>query len=210
MENTQELLTDTLVAEETAVDVVENAVEETQPETEFSLDEELMKEIGNGSPEDASGAQAEQSALDMLIARRTGFYPIKLDIADLKWIKNSCNSGKFPFTGPNEAFMLMNCFMGVSAAIARLEQEKAEKMESTGSVEIQAAAIEAAAILLNKYQGSGLESAQRVFRIAIALNGPVMEMKQLDQIINQLKIEEAKKDELANQADLENTPVNPS
>jgi hypothetical protein len=37
-----------------------------------------------------------------------------------------------------------------------------------------------------------------------------MEMKQLDQIINQLKIEEAKQDELANQADLENTPVNPS
>jgi hypothetical protein len=37
-----------------------------------------------------------------------------------------------------------------------------------------------------------------------------MEMKQLDQIINQLKIEEAKQDELANQADSENTPVNPS
>lgn len=205
MENTQELLTDSLVAEETTVDVVGNEVEETQPESEFSLDEELMKEA---MPSDE--LQKEQSALDMLIARRTGFYPIKLDIADLKWIKNSCNSGKFTFTGPNEAFMLMNCFMGVSAAIARLEQEKAEKMESTGSVEMQAAAIEAAAILLNKYEGSGLESAQRVFRIAIALNGPVMEMKQLDQIINQLKIEEAKKDELANQADLENTPVNPS
>jgi hypothetical protein len=205
MENTQELLTDSLVAEETTVDVVGNEVEETQPESEFSLDEELMKEA---MPSDE--LQKEQSALDMLIARRTGFYPIKLDIADLKWIKNSCNSGKFTFTGPNEAFMLMNCFMGVSAAIARLEQEKAEKMESTGSVEMQAAAIEAAAILLNKYEGSGLESAQRVFRIAIALNGPVMEMKQLDQIINQLKIEEAKKDELANQADPENTPVNPS
>ena len=204
MENTQELLTDTLVAEETTVDVVANEVEETQPETEFILDEELMKAAGSPNQE------GEQSALDMLISRRTGFYPIKLDIADLKWIKNSCNSGKFTFTGPNEAFMVMNCFMGVSAAIARLEQEKAEKMESTGSVEMQAAAIEAAAILLNKYEGSGLESAQRVFRIAIALNGPVMEMKQLDQIINQLKIEEAKKDELANQADTDNTPVNPS
>jgi hypothetical protein len=204
MENTQELLTDTLVAEETTVDVVANEVEETQPETEFILDEELMKAAGSPNQE------GEQSALDMLIARRTGFYPIKLDVADLKWIKNSCNSGKFTFTGPNEAFMIMNCFMGVSAAIARLEQEKAEKMESTGSVEMQAAAVEAAAILLNKYEGAGLESAQRVFRIAIALNGPVMEMKQLDQIINQLKIEEAKQDELANQADLENTPVNPS
>jgi SpoU rRNA methylase family enzyme len=204
MENTQELLTDVLVADETTVDVVANEVEETQPETEFSLDEELMKAAGSPNHE------GEQSALDMLIARRTGFYPIKLDIADLKWIKNSCNSGKFTFIGPNEAFMVMNCFMGVSAAIARLEQEKAEKMESTGSVEMQAAAVEAAAILLNKYEGSGLESAQRVFRIAIALNGPVMEMKQLDQIINQLKIEEAKQDELAKQAEADNTPVNPS
>jgi hypothetical protein len=52
---------------------------------------------------------------------------------------------------------------------------------------------------LNKYEGSGLESAQRVFRIAVALNTPVMEMKQLDQIINQLKIADAKQDELASQ-----------
>lgn len=205
MENTQELLTDSLVAEETT-EVVENTVEETLPDQEFRLEEELMKAAANQGAE----LQKEKSALEMLIERRTGFYKVKLDMADLKWIKNACNSNKFTFTGPNEAFMVMNCFMGVSAAIARLEQEKAEKMESDGTVEMQAAALEAAAILLNKYEGSGLESAQRVFRIAIALNGPVMEMKQLDQVINQLKVEEAKKDELANQAESEESPINPS
>lgn len=205
MENTQELLTDSLLAEETT-EAVETAVEETSPEQEFRLDEELMK----AAAEPSADLQKEKSAIDLLIERRTGMYSVKLDITDLKWIKNACNSNKFAFVGPNEAFMLMNCFMGVSSAIARLEKEKADKVESTGAVEMPASAVEAAAILLNKYEGTGLDSAQRVFRIAIALNGPVMEMKQLDQIINQLKIEEAKQDELKNQAELDNTPVNPS
>jgi hypothetical protein len=87
--------------------------------------------------------------------------------------------------------------MGFSSAIARLEQE--EKEAESAGVQIQASAVEAAAILINKFEGSSMESAQRIFRIAIALNNPVMEMKQLDQIINQIKLETAKQEELANQ-----------
>ena len=93
----------------------------------------------------------------------------------------------------------MNCYLGFSSAVARRTEELKGESEASQYIEIQAAAVEAAAILLNKYEGSGLESAQRVFRIAVALNTPVMEMKSLDQMINALKIEQAKQDELASQ-----------
>jgi hypothetical protein len=185
MENSQELATDVLV-EETVM------VEETSPEMEPTL------ESGDEPTQSGDEPVQEMSELDMLINRRTGYFPVKLELADLKWIKNACNGGKFTFTGPNEAFMVMNCFLGFSSAIARLEQEQDENTESSGSVQIQASALEAAAILLNKFEGSSLESAQRVFRIAVALNTSVMEMKELDRIIQTIKVGMAKQDELDN------------
>ncbi len=129
----------------------------------------------------------EMSEMDKLISRRTGFFPVALQMDDIKWIKNACNSEKFKFEGPNEAFMIMNCYMGFAAALARLEQETSITGEPSGKVEIQAAAIEAAAIMISRYEGSGLELAKRVFRIAVALNGPAMEMKRLDKEIEALK-----------------------
>ena len=185
MENSTELLTDSLVAEETLPET------EQSPEIDAALAESIENIVHH--PEQPS---EEMSEVDKLIARRTGFFPIKLDMGDLKWIKNACNSNKFTFVGPNEAFMLMNCFMGFSAAISRLEQLSKDQVENDGTVQIQASAVEAAAILLNKYESSGLESAQRVFRVAVALNSAVMEMKQLDQVINALRVEQAKQDEL--------------
>ena len=172
MENSQELLTDNL-----------------QSETEVSQDQ---------APETMDGETAEstqKSPLDQLIERRTGVYSVKMDLADVKWVRNCCsktsgNGGKFSFTGPNEAFMVMNCFLGFSAATARLEQQAREKMESDGTVQIQASAIEAAAILLNKFEGSGIDEAQRVFKVAMALNPIIMEFKQLDQIIDHMRKEE--------------------
>jgi hypothetical protein len=129
----------------------------------------------------------EMSEMDKLISRRTGFFPVALQMDDIKWIKNACNSEKFKFEGPNEAFMIMNCYMGFAAALARLDQEASLNVEPSGKVEIQAAAIEAAAIMISRYEGSGLELAKRVFRIAVALNGPAMEMKRLDNEIETLK-----------------------
>jgi hypothetical protein len=178
MEN-QQLLTDSL----------------TEEVTEIYQDE--TQDVDDSNQEESS--QNPENVLDTLINKRTGFFPIKLNEEDLKWIKNACKSDKFSFTGPNEAFMIMNCFLGFSSALSRLEEETNSNSEKSEAVMVQASAIEAAAILLSKYSGSGLDSAQRVFRIAVALNDSVMEMKQLDQVINQLKLEQAKQDEM-NQA----------
>lgn len=191
MENTtQEFATDSLLTQEVNDQITDSV---TQAEPHQDMAEDRQEE-----------PQQEMSELDRLINRRTGFFPVSLNLEDLKWIANACKSNKFSFTGPNEAFMVMNCYLGFSSAVARRTEEMKSENEMTQHVEVQAAALEAAAILLNKYESSGLESAQRVFRIAVALNTPVMEMKQLDQIINQLKIAEAKQDELASQETVNN------
>ena len=191
MENTtQEFATDSLLTQEVNDQITDSV---TQAEPQLDMAEDRQEE-----------PQQEMSELDRLINRRTGFFPVSLNLEDLKWIANACKSNKFSFTGPNEAFMVMNCYLGFSSAVARRTEEMKSENEMTQHVEVQAAALEAAAILLNKYESSGLESAQRVFRIAVALNTPVMEMKQLDQIINQLKIAEAKQDELASQETVNN------
>lgn len=191
MENTtQEFATDSLLTQEVNDQITDSV---TQAEPHQDMAEDRQEE-----------PQQEMSELDRLINRRTGFFPVSLNLEDLKWIANACKSNKFSFTGPNEAFMVMNCYLGFSSAVARRTEEMKSENEMTQHVEVQAAALEAAAILLNKYESSGLESAQRVFRIAVALNTPVMEMKQLDQIINQLKIAEAKQDELASQEAVNN------
>jgi hypothetical protein len=130
-------------------------------------------------------AETEMSEIDKLINKRTGFWEIGLEEADVKWIRNQCNS-KFSFTGPNEAFMLMNCYLGFASAIARMEQSAKDGAPAERPI-VQAAAIEACAMMVNRFDGTGLESAQRIFRIAIALNGPISEMKNLDKQIEQLK-----------------------
>lgn len=150
-------------------------------ETEAVLENpNVAEETQNTEPQ-----ATEMSELDKLVNKRTGFWEIGLDEADVKWIRNQCNS-KFSFTGPNEAFMLMNCYLGFASAIARMEQAAKEGTAVERPI-IQAAAIEACAMLINRFDGSGLESAQRIFRIAIALNGPITEMKNLDRQIEMLK-----------------------
>lgn len=129
------------------------------------------------------------SEIEHLTNKRTGFWEISMEEADVKWVRNQCNS-KFNFVGPNEAFMVMNCYLGFASALAR--HENAVKAgQAPGPFLIQAVALEACALMLNRFEGSGMESAQRVFRIAVALNGPISEMKDLDERIAQLKAQEA-------------------
>ena len=182
MTETNTLVTDALIedVQVTIEQPIDEAMEQlTEAVIEPSIDMEIQEE--GESPEPVE----ELSEVQKLINKRTGFWAVNLELADLKWIKNQCNS-KFEFNGPNEAFMMMNCYLGFASAVARIEQATKMKLESEAPA-VQASAIEACALLLNRYTGSGLESAQRVFRIAVALNGSIMEMKELDDQIAKLK-----------------------
>jgi len=155
------------------------------------VEESVQPEISDvepGSDDQVENTQPAQelSEVQKLINKRTGYWQVDLELADLKWIKNQCNN-KFEFTGPNEAFMLMNCYLGFAAAIAREEQVAKMKLENEMKPAVQASAIEACALMLNRHKATGLDAAQRLFRIAVALNAPIMEMKSLDDQIAKLK-----------------------
>ena len=165
MKKTNDLITDSLVMDAPDTEMVAGP----DPSTETTTEPEAK----------------EMSEVDKLINKRTGYWAINLEAADLKWIKNGCNN-KFPFTGPNEAFMLMTCYLGFSSALGTIEAASNSGIDNP-TVNLSASAIEACALILNKYEGSGLDTAQRVFRIAIALNNVIMEMKSLDSEIAKLR-----------------------
>lgn len=176
----ENLITDQIPTgdQENTVETTENIISEEV--TLENLENLENQEIDPGEPTNTNSDE-EKTELEKLIARRTGFWQVKMQAQDAKWIKNACN-GKFEYTGPNEAFMLMNCFIGFSSAISRQESEG-----QTETIVIQAAAIEACAFFINKYSGSGVESAQRLFRIAMNMNNVMMELRSLDEQIQALR-----------------------
>jgi hypothetical protein len=178
------LVTDALME---AADSV--TIEMGQPEETATAEPVNDSEISQG--ENIKEPAEELSEVQKLINKRTGYWQVDLDLSDLKWIKNQCNN-KFEFTGPNEAFMLMSCYLGFAATVSREEQVAKMKIENPPAPALQASAIEACALMLNRHKASGLDAAQRLFRIAVALNGPIMEMKSLDDQIAKLKAEDEK------------------
>lgn len=122
-----------------------------------------------------------KSELDKLIDLRTGLFEVNLDADDLKWLKNSCNS-KFSFKGPNDAFMLINAFLGLDAALQHLPKAGEEK-----PVQLTAATVEALAVLVNRYEGSGIGPAQKIFKVAVSLQQVIGIMRDLDTQINALE-----------------------
>ena len=122
-----------------------------------------------------------KSELDKLIELRTGLFAVNLDAEDLKWLKNSCNS-KFSFKGPNDAFMLINAFLGLDAAL-----QHSPKGGETKTVQLTAATVEALAVLVNRYEGSGIGPAQKIFKVAVALQQVIGIMRELDSQISILE-----------------------
>jgi len=122
-----------------------------------------------------------KTELDQLIELRTGLFDVNLDTEDLKWLKNSCNS-KFSFKGPNDAFMLINAFLGLDAAI-----QNAPKSSEARTIKLTAATVEALAVLVNRYEGSGIGPAQKIFKVAVALQQVIGIMRELDSQISILE-----------------------
>lgn len=149
--------------------------------------EETLQEVMEPQTEQAAEPQNEQSLspqdqLNKLIEARTGIFETALDLEDLKWLRNQCNS-KFTFKGPNDAFMLMNAYIGLDAAISHWDHKNKEAVTS----KLTASTVEALAILMNRYEGTGTTAAQRVFKIAVALQNVIARFKEMDKEIELLE-----------------------
>lgn len=141
------------------------------------VQEETVQE--SGSPETEPSLQDQLTAF---IEARTGIFEVALDLDDLKWLKNQCNS-KFGFKGPNDAFMLMNAYHGLNGALENNRDKDAVTTRLT------AATIEALALLINRYEGAGVVVAQRVFKVAVALQNAIARFRELDAQIEALETE---------------------
>lgn len=159
---------------ENSVDMTANAADGTLPTQVMPAVEET---VGNQEPETFD----PQLELDKLIAQRTGLFEIALNIDDLKWLKNQCNS-KFSFKGPNDAFMLMSAHIGLGAAIDNHDQPK-----DSATTKLTASTVEALAMLVNKYEGTGAHAAHNIFKIAVALQNVIARFKEYDSQIDALE-----------------------
>jgi hypothetical protein len=149
--------------------------------TDQILDETIPQMEAPETQDQSSDVENPKLELDRLIEIRTGLFDVNLELEDLKWLKNTCNS-KFSFKGPNDAFMLINAYLGLDAAIQNMGPQKDAK-----TVKLTAATVEALAVLVNRYEGTGVGPAQKVFKVAISLQQVISIMRELDSQINALE-----------------------
>jgi len=186
----------------------DDTAENTLPVVEMENDDSTSSMDEVNPPE----LQKELTPTEIAIQKRTGFWEVNLDKDDAKWIKNACQ-GKFEFAGPNEAFMLMNCYMGFTGALSRMTMPDVPSSDgvsapNTKACVLQASAIEACAFFINRYKGSGLEQAQRSFRIAMALNPVIMQMRSLDDQIDSMRKRQSEQSASEQSASEESMPTN--
>jgi len=181
MSQTQEQLN-----EETTVGPVAPEVEQETSEAPAPVDFESL---------------STQEKIEFLQDQRVGTFAVPLlHLDDLKYLRGKMQ-GEYEFTGPQEAFMLMNAFMGIESAYATYSKvlKEAQKNKAEAPViALSAAAIEGAIYYTGRVKGKGIEQAQRTFRIAMALNGAAKKMREIDELVKEyrekLKAEETPAD----------------
>lgn len=164
--------------------------EETPVET--TLTEEVTQTLSEETSQPESPEQEEET-LDTLRSRRRGFFDIpSMTIDDLKWLRNFLSSS-VEFTGPNEAFVILqnhNMVLGEIENQKRMDRElKGQEVDRT--IRLQSACIESCLYFLNKAKFTGLQNAQSLFKVAFQLNNAYSNVHALDTKIKAL--EEAQK-----------------
>jgi hypothetical protein len=140
-----------------------------------------------------SEPQAELDPFQQLVDRRMGSFDVRINYADLKYIKNSLNS-KIEWKGPNEAYLLVMSILTIDNALEQMDPKKAEAV----TVKLPASTVETVQLFLNRITGKGIESAQKVFSIFMQLRQTIETIKKLDQEIEKMKEESAKTEKKAN------------
>jgi hypothetical protein len=126
--------------------------------------------------------QAPLDPLSELINRRMGEFDVRINHADLKYVKNSINS-KVEWKGPNEAYLVIMSILTIDNALEALDPKK---MEPT-IIKLPASTIESINFFLNKITGKGIEPAQKLFSISMMFRQSMEALKKMDQQIEQLK-----------------------
>lgn len=125
-----------------------------------------------------------EDQLNALINRRSGEFDVKIGYADLKYVKNTLNS-KIEWKGPNEAYLVLISTLTIENILLSLDP----KATASSLVKIPAATIESINFFLNRVTGKGIDSAQKLFSIAMLFRQSAEALKKLDEEIEVLKAE---------------------
>jgi hypothetical protein len=159
---------------------------------ETNLTDEIIQNLSEEGPQ-PEATEPEVEDLETLKSRRRGFFDVpSMILDDLKWLRNFLNSS-VEFTGPNEAFVILqnhNMVLGEIENQKRIDRElKGQEVERI--VRLQSACIESCLYFLNKAKFTGLQNAQSLFKVAFQLNNAYSTVHALDTKIKAL--EEAQK-----------------
>lgn len=132
--------------------------------------------------ETVNAPEPEQDPLSALINRRMGEFDVRINYADLKYVKNSINT-KVDWKGPNEAYLVIMSILTIDNALEALDPKKAEPT----LIKLPASTIESINFFLTKITGKGIESAQKLFSISMMFRQSMEALKKMDQEIEQLK-----------------------
>ena len=125
-----------------------------------------------------------QDQLNQLINRRTGEFEVRINHADLKFLKNTINQ-KVEWKGPNEAYLIIMSVLTLDNTLQAMDPKDSTPIK----IQLPASTIESINFFLTKISGKGIESAQRLFSVSMMFRQSMEAIRKIDEEINLLKAE---------------------
>jgi hypothetical protein len=154
----------------------ENTVQDIETTDSQSLQEEVLDET--------QAPLTPEEQLNSLINRRMGSFPIKINHADLKFIKNTITQ-KVEWKGPNEAYLVIISLLSIDNALSELDPKEL----SPAQINMPSSTLESINFFLSRVTGKGLDSAQKLFSVSMMIRPAMESLKKLDEEIEHLKKE---------------------
>jgi len=141
---------------------------------------------------ESSENKSPKDQLNDLIARRMGSFEVKINYADLKHLRNLVHQ-KLEWKGPNEAYLTIIALLTMDNALSGMDSKSSEQIK----ISLPSSVIESINFFLNKITGKGLDSAQRIFSLAMLFRPAIEAIKTLDNEIEHLKSEVEKTEKIS-------------
>lgn len=146
--------------------------------------EEAAVEATTVSKEDTSPVTSPEDQLNALINRRMGEFEVKINYADLKYLKNTLNQ-KVEWKGPNEAYLTIISVLTLDNLLQSMDPKEVSPIK----INMPASTIESVNFFLSRITGKGIEAAQRLFSLSMILRQPIAALKKIDEEIEALRKE---------------------
>ena len=113
----------------------------------------------------------EMSEEQKIINERLGKFNVNLSLKDAVYFRNLLN--KSDFTGSREAYLLL---VATSEITSIIESLKNSQSDSSNIIEITSATIESLNYFMEKKNGTGFDSAQKLFSASMILRKPIIKI----------------------------------